>query len=406
MLPRTQEYYARRQFSDEKYRRFLVQLQEAIGSPVPIEFRVSEMPLFISNDFRRSLEQAAVDILRQCVAPEYRKQSEATLEERYTVPNEADRPLFSVVDIAVAQAENGELQPRLIELQGFPSLFGYQYYFAKTIKEVFELDPSYAITLSDLGESEYISIVRASIMGAHDPEEVALLEYQPEQQKTRPDFLALRNLTGIGETDICSVKKEGNRLYHQRNGRWVQIRRIFNRAIIDELDDQGAVLPFDWRDDLDVEWAGHPNWYFRISKFALPYLRGSAVPTTHFISDLTHIPDDLHKYVLKPLYSFAGKGVNVAPTAADIDAIPPEQRSQWVLMEKVHYAECIYTPEGMNKAEIRLLLVWPDNSPAPLPVMSLVRTGRGPMMGVRYNSVPWSGSSGGLFGDTDDIMPA
>ncbi len=398
MLPRAQEYYARQQFSDEKYRRFLSQLHESIG--MPIEFRVSEMPVFVSNEFRRSLELAAVDILRQCVSPEYRRQSEATLEERYTVPNEADHPLFAVVDFAVAESDEG-LQPKLIELQGFPSLFGYQYYFAKTSKEVFGLDPSYAITLGGIGESEYIDLVRTSILGTHDPEEVALLEYQPEHQKTRPDFLALRTLIGIEETDICSVKKEGNRLYHQRKGRWVPIKRIFNRAIIDELDDQGAVLPFHWRDDLDVEWAGHPNWYFRISKFALPYLRGSAVPDTHFVSDLENIPDDLHRYVLKPLYSFAGKGVNVAPTSADIAAIPPEQASQWVLMEKVQYAEYIYTPEGMNKAEIRVLLIWPEDSDTPMPVMSLIRTGRGPMMGVRYNSVPWSGSSGGLFGDKD-----
>lgn len=399
MLPRAQEYYARQQFSDEKYQQFLSQLHSELG--MKIEYRVSEMPLFISHDFRRRLEHAAVDILQQCVTPEYIAHSEATLEERYTVPNEAGRPLFAVVDFAITQSPDGQFHPKLIELQGFPSLFGYQYYFAKTIKEVFELDPSYAITLGDLSEGEYLDLVRTSILGEHDPEHVALLEYQPEQQKTRPDFLALRNLIGLEETDICSVKKEGNRLYHLRNGKWVQIKRIFNRAIIDELDDQRASLPFDWRDDLDVEWAGHPNWYFRISKFALPYLRGNAVPDTHFIADLTSIPEDLDRYVLKPLYSFAGKGVNVAPTRADIDAIPADQRALWVLMEKVNYAECIYTPEGMNKAEIRVLLVWPPDREAPIPTMSLVRTGRGPMMGVRYNSVPWSGSSGGLFGEHD-----
>ena len=399
MLPRAQEYYARHQFSDDKYRRFLARLHESIG--MEIEFRISEMPLFVSHEFRRRLEQAATDILQQCTTAEYRRVSEATLEERYTVPGETDRPLFAVVDFAITQSDDGQFQPKLIELQGFPSLFGYQYYFAKVIKEVFELDPAYAITLGDLGEGEYIGLVRQAILGGHDPDQVALLEYRPEQQKTRPDFLALRTLTGIEETDICSVKKEGGRLYHQRNGRWVPIRRIFNRAIIDELDDQGAVLPFDWRDDLDVEWAGHPNWYFRISKFALPYLRGNAVPSTHFVGDLEHIPDDLERYVLKPLYSFAGKGVNVAPTREDIAAIPPEQKSQWVLMEKVQYAESIYTPEGMNKAEIRVLLVWPPDRDTPIPAMSLVRTGRGPMMGVRYNSVPWSGSSGGLFGERD-----
>jgi hypothetical protein len=396
MLPSAQEYFARHQFSPERYQLFLQRLDEAVD--MHIEYRVAELPLFLSQDFKHKLERAAVDILMQCTDPAYLKRSNSTLEERYTVPNETSKPLFAVVDFAIAQAEDGTYEPRLIELQGFPSLYGYQYYYAKTVKEVFGLDPAYGITLGGLNEQEYVELLRKTILGGHEPDHVALLEYKPAEQKTRPDFLSLRKLIGLEETDILSVKKEGRTLYHQRKGRWVPIRRIFNRAIIDELDEQAASIPFSWTDDLDVEWAGHPNWYFRISKFSLPYLSGSAVPKTFFIHELDGIPDDLERYVLKPLYSFAGKGVNVAPTRADIEAIPAEQREQWVLMEKVQYAECIYTPEGMNKAEVRAMMIWPDDRETPLPVMSLVRTGRGPMMGVRYNNVPWSGSSGGLFG--------
>lgn len=396
MLPNAQEYFARHQFSPERYKLFLERLNETVG--MTIEYRVAEMPVFISQDFKHKLEHAAIDILTQCTEPAYLKRSDSTLEARYTVPNEAPKPLFAVVDFAVTQAEDGTYEPKLIELQGFPSLYGYQYYYAQMVKEVFGLDPAYGITLGGLSETEYVELLRKTILGGYEPEHVALLEYKPQEQKTRPDFLALRKLIGLEETDILSVKKEGRTLYHQRDGRWTPIRRIFNRAIIDELDEQAADLPFSWTDDLDVEWAGHPNWYFRISKFSLPYLSGSAVPKTFFINELEHVPDDLERYVLKPLYSFAGKGVNVAPTRADIEAIPAGQRAQWVLMEKVQYAESIYTPEGMNKAEVRAMMIWPDDRDKPLPVMSLIRTGRGPMMGVRYNNVPWSGSSGGLFG--------
>lgn len=396
MLPNVQEYFARHQFSPERYKLFLERLNATVG--MTIEYRVAEMPVFISQDFKRKLEHAAIDILMQCTEPAYLKRSDSTLEERYTVPNEAPKPLFAVVDFAVTQAEDGTYEPKLIELQGFPSLYGYQYYYAQMVKEVFGLDPAYGITLGGLSEPEYVDLLRKTILGGYEPEHVALLEYKPQEQKTRPDFLALRRLIGLEETDILSVKKEGRTLYHQRNGHWTPIRRIFNRAIIDELDEQAANLPFSWTDDLDVEWAGHPNWYFRISKFSLPYLSGSAVPKTFFIHELERIPDDLERYVLKPLYSFAGKGVNVAPTRADIEALPAGQRAQWVLMEKVQYAESIYTPEGMNKAEVRAMMIWPDDRDKPLPVMSLIRTGRGPMMGVRYNNVPWSGSSGGLFG--------
>lgn len=398
MLCREQEYFARHQFSPEKYKRFLEQLQRELG--VPIEYRVAEMPMFISHDFRQQLEQATIDILLQCTNPPYREKSQETLEPRYTVPNENDRPLFAVVDFAVTQLPDGTFAPKLIELQGFPSLFGYQYYFGKVAKEVYGLDARYSVTLGGLHDQEYITLLRTTLLGNYEPQDTVLLEYKPEEQKTRTDFSALHNLIGIETTDILSVKKEGRRLYRQRNGEWIPIRRIFNRAIIDELDEQGAELPFAWNDDLDVEWAGHPNWYFRISKFALPYLSGKAVPQTYFINELYNIPEDIENYVLKPLYSFAGKGVNVAPTRADIDDIPASQRAQWVLMEKVRYAECLYTPEGMNKAEVRIMTIWPPNRETPLPVMSLVRSGRGPMMGVRYNSVPWSGSSGGLFAST------
>lgn len=394
MLCSEQEYFARHQFSPERYEKFLQQLERELG--VPIEYRIAEMPLFLSREFSNLLEQAAIDILLQCVRSPYKEQSQETLEPRYTVPNENNKPLFAVVDFAVTQLPDGSFAPKLIELQGFPSLFGYQYYFGKVAKEVYELNPAYSIVLGGYSEREYLELLYTTLLGGHEPQHVALLEYKPDEQKTRTDFSALHRLTGMETTDILSVKKEGRTLYHQRNGQWVPIRRIFNRAIIDELDEQGAELPFAWNDDIDVEWAGHPNWYFRISKYALPYLSGKAVPRTLFLSELRDIPEDRENYVLKPLYSFAGKGVNMTPTRADIESIPAAQRAQWVLMEKVRYAECIYTPEGMNKAEVRIMTIWPENSEHPLPVMSLVRTGRGPMMGVRYNNVPWTGSSGGL----------
>ena len=82
----------------------------------------------------------------------------------------------------------------------------------------------------------------------------------------------IEQLTGMKTTDIESVKREGTALYHQRNGKWVRIRRIFNRAIADELVEKSAKVPFDWRDDLNIEWAGHPNWYFLISKQSLTFI--------------------------------------------------------------------------------------------------------------------------------------
>ncbi|MBL7998572.1 MAG: hypothetical protein JNL32_08055, partial [Candidatus Kapabacteria bacterium] len=220
-------------------------------------------------------------------------------------------------------------------------------------------------------------------------------------QKTLPDFIATERLTGVAPTDIRSIVKNGTQLYHERGGALVPLKRIYNRAIVDELEDNNVQLPFGWNDALDVEWAGHPNWYFRISKYALPYLRHNSVPSTQFISELQSLPTNLDDYVLKPLYAFAGKGVNVAPTAEDIEAIPDEQQSGWVLMEKIRYAECLYTPLGMNKLEIRCMLIWLPDAQRPVPTVSLVRSGRGAMMGARFNSIDWTGATCCLFSDND-----
>lgn len=398
MLPNTQEEYARKIFTPEKYTVFKNAMEMACSMHIP--YRVTEMPVFVSNAFKKKLEEAAVSIITQCTEDPIFKKTKATLEPRYTVPNESSHPTFAVVDFAVTQDEAGNYQPKLIELQGFPSLYGYQYFFATEIKKAFGISDDFTYTFSNLTGEKYVEILKKALLDSHSPDDCALLEFKPEEQKTRPDFLALRRLTGLEETDILSVKKEGNLLLHKRQMSWIPIRRIFNRAIIDELDEKDIELPFSWQDDLDVEWAGHPNWYFRISKFVLPFLQHESVPKTVFVHELDKLPQNLsHNYVLKPLYSFAGKGVNIAPTEDDIKAIAKKDREHWVLQEKVRYAECVYTPEGMNKVEIRVMMIWLPEWDKPMPVMSLVRTGRGPMMNVNYNSFPWSGSSGCLFGD-------
>ncbi|MBI3257976.1 MAG: hypothetical protein HYZ54_00615 [Ignavibacteriae bacterium] len=397
MLPEFQREFAERYFSQEKYRQFLKELDDAVG--MKIEYRVSEMPVFVSNSFKHELETAAIDIAVECMLPEHLTASNGSLKPEYTVANQNPKPLFVIVDFAVALDENGNFIPKVVELQGFPSLFGYQFVLAKHIKDFYQFDRKFDHTFSGLSNEDYVSLMKKALLGNHTPDECCLLEYQPHLQKTRPDFLCTNKLTGIKETDICSVRKDGNLLFHERNGNWQQIRRIYNRTIIDELNDNNVTLPFNWGDDLDVEWAGHPNWYFRISKYSLPFLHHKSVPKSIFLDTLESIPSNLDDYVLKPLFSFAGKGVIINPTEKDILSIPKEGRGNFVLQERITYAESLYTPLGMNKVELRIMMIWLEEWEKPVPVMSLARTGRGPMMGVRYNSVEWSGSTGCLFGD-------
>jgi hypothetical protein len=301
------------------------------------------------------------------------------------------------------------LQPKLVELQAFPSLYAYQVTLAQTYTDVYGLDrlsdsggrlPADVISplnyfLSGLNENSYRELLRAAIVGAHDPENVILMEIHPQEQKTLPDFLLTEKMLGIRTVDIQAIKKQGTQLYYERNGGRVPIRRIYNRAIVDELQRKNVSLNFDWRDDLAVEWAGHPNWYFRISKFSIPYLQHDSVPKTWFLDQLTQVPEDLHNYALKPLYSFAGLGVMIAPTKQQIDAIPTEKRAEYILQERLHFEPVIETPFGGTKAEVRVMYVWLEELQS---VLTIIRMGRGLMMGVDHNkNMEWVGASAGLY---------
>jgi hypothetical protein len=171
---------------------------------------------------------------------------------------------------------------------------------------------------------------------------------------------------------------------------------------VDELERKQIELPFDYRDDLEIEWAGHPNWYFRVSKFSLPHLQHPAVPAAVFLDDWfagkgrDRLPAERENWVFKPLYSFAGKGIQFAPTDADLAMIPKGERYLYLLQEKVKFEPVIRTPEGMTQAEIRIMYVWPEGKKM-TPAINLVRMGRGLMMGVDHNrEKTWVGGSAGL----------
>ncbi len=127
--------------------------------------------------------------------------------------------------------------------------------------------------------------------------------------------------------------------------------------IPDELERKRIQLPFGYGDDLDVEWAGHPAWYFRISKFSIPFLRHPSVPETRFLDGIESLPADRDRYLLKPLFSFAGGGIIFAPTDAQIAAIPMAERKNYILQERINFTPVIETPEGPAQAEIRVMYV-------------------------------------------------
>jgi hypothetical protein len=382
-------------FTPEKYQRFRRELAARCGMEVP--FQISETPCFFPAALVARLGEDGKALIRQLVEnPEYRARSEKTIPEAFRVPNESPHPMFIQVDFGLVRDAAGELQPKLVELQAFPSLYAYQPVLSHTYVDVFGLDSNLHYYLSGLNASSYKQLLGDAIVAGHDPANVVLMEVHPEEQKTLPDFVLTSNLLGIRTVCITKIIKEGRYLFYEENGRRVHIHRIYNRAIVDELERKAIPLPFDFRDDLEVEWAGHPNWYFRISKYSIPYLKHASVPRTWFLDQMPAVPSDLENFVLKPLYSFAGLGVVIAPSRKDIDAIPASKRGDYILQERVNFTPVIETPHGPTKAELRIMYIWLKEL---TPVLIIVRMGRGLMMGVDHNkNMEWVGSSAGLVG--------
>jgi hypothetical protein len=290
---------------------------------------------------------------------------------------------------------DGRVEPRLVELQAFASLYGLQRVLCDAYIQAFSLPSSLDVFLSGLTQTSYEAVVGNAILGGHAPEEVVLMEIEPRWQKTWPDFAVTEYIWGVRAVDTAAIRREGRQLFYDRDGRLVPIRRIYNRVIPDELDRKGIELPFDYRDDIDVEWAGHPSWYFRVSKFSIPWLNHPCVPRTWFLHELSGLPDDRENLVLKPLFSFAGGGIVFAPSDADLAAIPEEERMNYILQERLSFAPVIETPHGPTQVEIRVMYVWTDEL---RPVVPLLRMGRGRMMGVDHNKgLRWVGASAALI---------
>jgi hypothetical protein len=382
-------------FTPEKYRAFLRRVDEICGTHVP--FRLSETPCFFPQRLLDRMARDGEQLIRQLADnPQYRAQSDDAVPAEFKVPNETPHPLFVQVDFGLVRGADNGFDPKLVELQAFPSLYAYQGPLSQAYIDNYGLEAArLRYLLSGLNPDSYRALLERAIVGSHDPENVVLMEIHPQEQKTLPDFLLTEKMLGVRAVDIVDIKKAGSHLYYESNGRRIPIRRIYNRAIVDELQRKNIQLAFDWRDDLDVEWAGHPNWYFRISKFSIPYLKHRSVPKTWFLDQLPEVPSDLEHYALKPLYSFAGLGVVIAPKTEDIAAIPADKRPYYILQERMNFEPVVETPFGGTKAEVRIMYIWLEELK---PVLTIIRMGRGLMMGVDHNkNMEWVGASAGLY---------
>jgi hypothetical protein len=395
MVPALRERF-NRDWTPDAFARLQRRLSDRTGLPLP--FPVSETPCFFPRSLMAELSDTAVTLVTNFLADaEARAAADSLIPARYLGPGQGTRPTCVQVDFGLVRTADGGLAPRLVELQAFPSLYAFQHVLAETYREVYDLPAGLDAHLDGLDAASYLALAAQALTGGHDPAEVVLMEIAPDQQKTRPDFALTEQLWGIATVDPRDVVVRGRSLARRVGGREVPIRRIYNRVIPDELERTGHPMPFDYRDDLDVEWTGHPAWYFRLSKSAIPSLRHPSVPRTWRLDAVDELPAASDDLVLKPLFSFAGGGIRFSPTAADLAAIPSAERRLYILQERVRFAPVIATPHGDTQAEIRVMCLWSDRL---RPVLPLIRMGRGQMMGVAHNQgLAWVGASAGFVGD-------
>ncbi len=382
-------------FTNEAYRAMLDWLGGQYNHQP--KFHVAESPIFLPREVKNRVFQACNDVLQVVLEPGFAERAAAAVPPSELVPNQADRPLFLQLDFGLCEDEDGNIVPQLIEAQGFPSLYFFQFLLDKCFRKFFPIPEGFSARFGGLDDAGYLDLLKRAIMSDHDPKHVILLEVEPKGQTTRIDFIVACAELGIAEVCISELEFSDGKLYYQLDGVRTQVKRIFNRVIFDELNAKKE-LKRQWNlvEEAEVEWAGHPNWFFLLSKFTLPFIDSPYVPETRFLSDVDTYPEDLEQYVLKPLYSFAGAGVDLHPTKEKLDGIG--QKEHFILQKKVRYADLIETPDGPARAELRMMYIWPEDEEAPVLLNNLVRLSKGEMIGVRYNAgKTWVGGSLGYF---------
>ncbi|MEO5967338.1 MAG: hypothetical protein ABIP69_03685, partial [Ferruginibacter sp.] len=291
-------------FTEEKYNSLLKNIEDI--HPGSLDFRNAETAVFVPKNFANKMLNACEEIIDLIIRPDFKTLTERSIPKEFYVANEDSMPQCLVFDFGICDNGNGILEPQLIEMQAFPSLFGFQIFYDDLMRSYSNIPDNYSAYLNGYNKDSYIQLLKRIIVGDENPENVILLEIFPEKQKTRIDFECTKKLLGINIVCVSELISEGKNLYYNKDSKKILVKRIYNRVIFDDLHQQeGWKNMIDLTKDYDVKWVPHPNWFYRISKFTLPYIDNPNVPETFFLNEIT-APLPLNEYVLKPLFSFAG----------------------------------------------------------------------------------------------------
>lgn len=357
-----------------------------------LKFRLLETPVFLPRELVHQLKEASLSIIQQLKQDSFRKEAHRAIPKNWLVPHEDEHPDFLQFDFALTLNEKQEIKPQLIELQGFPSLFFFQIAVANGFQKTKRWPKKYSY-YDGLDQEKYIDLLNQVILGIQHPDTVVLLDYQPWHQKTSFDFVGAHKILKMPVVDISEIIRKKNKLFYKNaQEEIIPINRIFNRVIFDEIAQYNHQdWDFNLTQEVDVEWAGHPNWFLKYSKFALPFIQGDFAPKSIFLDQWNGDTNQLKHSVLKPIFSFSGNGVHIHPTKEIIDQIP--NKKQYILQEKITYAPLLRSPKNeFSQVEIRVMLIQnPSKKGDYIFMTNLVRAGREGIIGTQHQRHDWTG---------------
>jgi len=211
-------------YSKEKYEKFLEELKGK--HPGSIDFRVAETPVFVDKVFTEKILSACESIVDVITQPNFLAITKNAIPEDIQIKNENVFSHFIAFDFGICENDKGELEPQLIEMQGFPSLFAYQIWHDELTTRHFNIPDTYSAYLNGFNKESYLQLLKEIIVKDVPAENVILLELLPHEQKTRVDFYCTEDYMGIPIVCLTDLILEGKKLFYEKDGKKIEIKRI------------------------------------------------------------------------------------------------------------------------------------------------------------------------------------
>ena len=193
------------QFTAEKYQK----LKDSIASDFDYTptFRIAETPFFISNELKSQLLEGCADVVKLIQKKDFKKLTNKSLELNHTIPNEDEHTTFLAIDFGICE-EDGVVIPKLIEVQGFPSLFNFQTNLCEKFNTEYPFLNNLTPFFNGISSQKYLEILEENICNKHPKENVILLEIEPEKQNTKIDFYYCKRDLGIPIVCVTEIIKK------------------------------------------------------------------------------------------------------------------------------------------------------------------------------------------------------